>query len=76
MKNGNRVYLSIGSNIGDKSLSLASSLLNKNFKIALIKNKFSKIYLVAVSKFKLVDFKKYCKKDQQKIIIWINEKNF
>ena len=57
------------------SQSINSRLLNENFKIELIKKKFSKIYLVAVSKFKLVDFKKYCKKDKQKIIIWINEKN-
>ena len=55
------------------SSSINNRLKSNNFKIALIKNEQNKFFLCAVDSYKLDVFKKYIKKDNQKIVKWFNQ---
>ena len=55
------------------SSSINNRLKSNNFKIALIKNEQDKFFLCAVDSHKLDVFKKYVKKDNQKIVKWLNQ---
>ncbi len=50
-----------------------NSRLKKNFKTALVANKFNKIYVMLVEKKKYNSFKKYCKEHKQEVLIWLDE---
>lgn len=52
--------------------SINGRLKKEGFKIAIVKNKTKKIYIMAVEKDKINLFKKYCKIEQEKILQWIN----
>jgi hypothetical protein len=53
--------------------SINGRLKDEGYKAALVKNEVSKIYLMVVDKDKIKVFKKYCKKEKQKIIKWLDE---
>tara|TARA_B110000971_G_scaffold221989_1_gene272287 strand:- start:735 stop:1082 length:348 start_codon:yes stop_codon:yes gene_type:complete len=55
------------------SSSINNRLKSNNFKIALIKNEQDKFFLCAVDSQKLDVFKNYIKKDNQKIVKWLNQ---
>lgn len=57
------------------SQSINERVKNENFKIVLVKNQYSKYYLLSVSMSKIKEFRKYCKKEKQKVINWFNAKN-
>jgi len=53
--------------------SINGRLVEQGFKTAIVKNKYKKIYIMSVHKKKLVDFKKYCKDHDQKVIKWLSD---
>jgi hypothetical protein len=53
--------------------SINGRLKNNNFKTALVSNSQNKLYIMLVEKKKIGKFKKYCKDENQKIIIWLDE---
>tara|TARA_A100001011_G_C13824742_1_gene640416 strand:+ start:251 stop:601 length:351 start_codon:yes stop_codon:yes gene_type:complete len=54
--------------------SINGRLKKEGFKTALVKNKYSKYYIMVIDRKKLNNFKKYCKEEDQKIIEWLDEK--
>ena len=55
--------------------SINQRLKNNNIKMAIIKNSFNKYYICAVDNNKMKQFFNYLKEDNQKIILWLNNKN-
>ena len=58
---------------GYYATSSVNSRLKKKFKTALVINQLKKIYVMLVEKKHLKKFKKYCKEDNQKILIWLDQ---
>ena len=54
--------------------SINGRLSNQGFKTALVKNKYSKYYIMVIDKKKMNNFKKYCKSEDQNIVEWLDEK--
>jgi hypothetical protein len=52
--------------------SINGRLKREGFKVALVKNKAGKIYVMAVEKEKRNLFKKYCTNEQEKILKWLD----
>lgn len=50
-----------------------NSRLKKKFKTALVSNLQNRIYIMMVEKIKMNLFKKYCKLEKQKVLIWLDE---
>ena len=55
--------------------SVNGRLKNEGFKTALVKNSFNKYYIMVVDQKKIKIFRNYCKKENQTIIEWMDEKN-
>ena len=55
--------------------SINFRLKKQGFKIALVKNKLNRIYIMAVEKKNISKFKKYCKEEDQKVILWLDKNN-
>ena len=53
------------------SPSINGRLKNEGFKIALVKNKLGKFYVMAVEKEKINIFKTFCLSENKKIIKWL-----
>lgn len=60
-------------NWGFYATQSVNSRLKKNFKTALAHNASNKIYVMLVEKKFLKEFKKYCVKENQKIICWLDD---
>ena len=54
--------------------SVNSRLKKEGFKTAIVKNKSNGYYIMIVDIKKIKNFKNYCKKENQKVIEWIDEK--
>tara|TARA_Y100000389_G_C17230064_1_gene397680 strand:+ start:176 stop:526 length:351 start_codon:yes stop_codon:yes gene_type:complete len=54
--------------------SINERLKKEGFKTALVKNKYSKYYIMVIDKKKMNNFKKYCKSEDQNIVEWLDEK--
>lgn len=52
--------------------SINGRLKKEGFKIALVKNKSGKIYIMAVEKEKIKIFNKFCTNQKKKILKWFN----
>ena len=52
--------------------SINGRLKKEGFKIAIVKNKSGKIYIMAVEKEKKILFKKYCISQQEKVLKWLS----
>ena len=52
--------------------SINGRLKKEGFKVALVKNKTGKIYVMAVEEEKRVLFKKYCIGQEEKILMWLD----
>jgi hypothetical protein len=48
-------------------------LRKEGFKTALVRNSFNRLYVMVVEKKFMLQFKKYCKKEKQKIVIWLDD---
>lgn len=53
--------------------SINGRLKVNNFKTALVSNSKKKLYIMLVEKKKINKFKKYCKDENQKVIIWLDD---
>ena len=53
--------------------SINSRLKNEGFKTALVVNENNQLYIMAVEKEKIEEFKKYLRDDNQKLICWLDE---
>ncbi|OUU50702.1 MAG: hypothetical protein CBC25_07635 [Pelagibacteraceae bacterium TMED65] len=51
--------------------SINGRLKKEGFKIVIVKNKLGKFYVMAVEKEKIKIFKKFCLKENKKIIKWL-----
>jgi len=54
--------------------SVNDRLKKEGFKTAIVKNKSNKYYIMIVDIKKIKNFNNYCKKENQKVIEWIDEK--
>ncbi len=52
--------------------SINGRLKREGFKVAIVKNKSEKFFIMAVEKNKIKLFKKYCTNEKQKIIQWLS----
>ncbi len=52
--------------------SINGRLKKEGFKVAMVKNKTGKIFIMAVEKEKKTLFKKYCTSQQEKVLKWID----
>jgi len=52
--------------------SINGRLRKEGFKIALVKNKLGKIFIKAVEKEKINEFKKYLSSQQEKVLKWLS----
>jgi hypothetical protein len=52
--------------------SINGRLKKEGFKVAIVKNKNEKIFIMAVEKNKIKLFKKYCSDEQQSVIQWLS----
>jgi hypothetical protein len=52
--------------------SINGRLKKEGFKVAIVKNKNEKIYIMAVEKNKIKLFKKYCSDQQERVIKWLS----
>ena len=52
--------------------SINVRLKKEGFKVAIVKNKIEKIFIMAVEKNKIKLFEKYCSDEQQSIIQWLS----
>mgnify|MGYP001376775200 CR=1 FL=1 len=52
--------------------SINGRLKKEGFKVAMVKNKTGKIFIMAVEKEKKTLFKKYCISQQEKVLKWID----
>lgn len=55
--------------------SINSRLKDNNFKTVLISNMQNRIYIILVEKENIKKFKKYCKDEKLKIIIWLDDQS-
>ena len=55
--------------------SIDKRLKLNGFKTALVINQYKNLYIMLVEKNKLKTFKKYCKDEKQKKILWLDEIN-
>ncbi len=54
------------------SPSLNKRLISFGFKSALVQNKAGQVYLMIVHEDKITDFNDYCKKEDQKVLMWVS----
>ena len=52
--------------------SINGRLKKEGFKVAIVKNKNEKFFIMAVEKNKIKLFKKYCSDEQQSVIQWLS----
>ena len=50
-----------------------NSRLKKNFKTALVINPLKRIFIMLVERNKIKNFKLYCKQENQKVLIWLDQ---
>jgi hypothetical protein len=55
--------------------SINHRLTDNNFRTVIIKNILNKHFICVVEKDKIKEFSDYLKKDKQKVIMWLNNKN-
>ena len=55
--------------------SINHRLTDNNFRAVIIKNILNKHFICVVEKDKIKEFRDYLKKDKQKVIMWLNNKN-
>ena len=53
--------------------SINSRLKKEGFKTALVKNTLNRIFVMIIERKKISLFKKYCKNQNQKIILWLDK---
>ena len=49
-----------------------NSRLKKNFKTAIVINKLKRIFIMLVEKKHIKKFNRYCKKENQKVLTWLD----
>ena len=52
--------------------SINGRLKKEGFKVAIVKNKNKKIFIMAIEKNKIKLFKKYCSDQQERVIKWLS----
>ena len=52
--------------------SINDRLQKEGFKVAIVKNKFGKIFVMAVEKNMMSSFNKYCLTQDEKVVQWLN----
>jgi len=50
-----------------------NSRLKKKFKTALVINPLKRVFIMLVERNKIKNFKRYCKQENQKVLIWLDQ---